>query len=243
MAIETITIRPEPLVPAIGSAVAATGQSAISPAVQNAMGAPQSFESMLSTPRMIQAGRYHGRGGGNDLPGDADGTFEFADLIDIINPLQHIPVISTLYREITGDTIKPEFKVAGGGLFGGIVGVLSSVADAIIQGETGKDIGQNMLALLEGDTAPQARQVASAAKDAAQAKAPVALPRVALAPVPQSPLMPGFGAASPVQMPQVSAEDKQVMALFGGSSASAHASYEKANMLGYLTDVSTSNVL
>src|SRR5262245_34046554 len=28
-------------------------------------------------------------------------------LIDIVNPLQHIPVISTLYRRITGDEISP----------------------------------------------------------------------------------------------------------------------------------------
>ncbi|MDP6473864.1 MAG: hypothetical protein QF894_03030 [Alphaproteobacteria bacterium] len=34
----------------------------------------------------------------------ADG-FGFDDFLDLINPLQHIPIISTIYREITGDTI------------------------------------------------------------------------------------------------------------------------------------------
>ena len=33
--------------------------------------------------------------------------FTFLDMLDIINPLQHIPVVSTLYRAITGDTIEP----------------------------------------------------------------------------------------------------------------------------------------
>jgi hypothetical protein len=31
----------------------------------------------------------------------------FAEFLDIINPLQHIPVVSTIYRAITGDQISP----------------------------------------------------------------------------------------------------------------------------------------
>src|SRR5258708_13862275 len=31
--------------------------------------------------------------------------FQFHDLLDAINPLQHLPVISTVYRWITGNTI------------------------------------------------------------------------------------------------------------------------------------------
>ncbi len=37
---------------------------------------------------------------------DSDG-FSFGDIVDIINPLQHIPVVSTIYREMTGDDIGP----------------------------------------------------------------------------------------------------------------------------------------
>ena len=36
-------------------------------------------------------------------PFGSDG-FSFLDVLDIINPLQHLPVISTLYRQVTGDT-------------------------------------------------------------------------------------------------------------------------------------------
>ncbi len=32
--------------------------------------------------------------------------FTFDDFIDIINPLQHIPILSTVYREMTGDEIQ-----------------------------------------------------------------------------------------------------------------------------------------
>ena len=41
------------------------------------------------------------------------GDFSFHDLLNIVNPLQHLPVISTIYRAITGDTIKPFDKIAG----------------------------------------------------------------------------------------------------------------------------------
>ncbi len=38
---------------------------------------------------------------------DPDSKFSFDDFLDIINPLQHLPVISTIYRAITHDTINP----------------------------------------------------------------------------------------------------------------------------------------
>ncbi|MEQ8427368.1 MAG: hypothetical protein RLT87_12835 [Gammaproteobacteria bacterium] len=52
----------------------------------------------------------------------------FADLLDIINPLQHIPLVGSIYRHITGDEIKPVMKIAGGALFGGPLGAAISVA-------------------------------------------------------------------------------------------------------------------
>jgi len=48
----------------------------------------------------------------------------FADLLDIINPLQHIPVISTIYRAITGDEIGLGSRLVGGALFGGPAGFI-----------------------------------------------------------------------------------------------------------------------
>ncbi|MGR9091340.1 MAG: hypothetical protein ACU85U_12245 [Gammaproteobacteria bacterium] len=55
-----------------------------------------------------------------------DDGLTFADVIDIVNPLQHIPVVSTFYRKLTGDTIDPAMRIAGGALFGGPLGALSS---------------------------------------------------------------------------------------------------------------------
>jgi hypothetical protein len=84
-----------------------------------------------------------------------DSGFSFADLLDIINPLQHIPVVSTLYRSITGDGIGTPEKIAGDTLYGGLVGLLASLADTAFKEITGKDVGDTVLAFLTGDDTVQ----------------------------------------------------------------------------------------
>ena len=42
--------------------------------------------------------------------------FTFLDFLDMVNPLHHIPIVSTLYQSITGDTIDPGAKIVGGTL-------------------------------------------------------------------------------------------------------------------------------
>ena len=74
----------------------------------------------------------------------------FADILDVINPLQHIPVVSTLYREMTGDTLSAGARIAGGALFGGPLGLFASIIDAAIEEETGGDIGKNLFAAASG---------------------------------------------------------------------------------------------
>lgn len=74
--------------------------------------------------------------------------FSFADLLDVVNPLQHIPLIGTLYREITGDTIGTAAKIAGGGLFGGVVGLIAAAVDGIVEEATGKGTGEHLVAML-----------------------------------------------------------------------------------------------
>ena len=69
-----------------------------------------------------------------------DDDFGFADFIDMINPFQHVPIISHIYRAITGDVIKPIAEVIGGGLFGGPVGAATGAASAMMEGQVGDDI-------------------------------------------------------------------------------------------------------
>ncbi len=99
----------------------------------------------------------------NEFWGD-DG-FTFDDFLDLINPLQHLPIVSTIYRAATGDTISTGARVFGGALFGGVFGVFAAVFNAIVDQATGKDLGEHVLALFDGsDTAPnQASPTAFAA--------------------------------------------------------------------------------
>ncbi|NUB24443.1 hypothetical protein [Azospirillum brasilense] len=86
---------------------------------------------------------------------EAEAEMSFGDFLDIINPLQHIPLVNTIYREITGDTIKPSSKVIGGILFGGPLGGMASIANAVVEQAQGKDIGGQVMASLgfDGDAA------------------------------------------------------------------------------------------
>lgn len=68
--------------------------------------------------------------------------FSFWDLVDIVNPLQHIPVVNTIYREITGDQINNIGRIAGGAIFGGFLGAAVGGLNAIAKTETGNDLGE-----------------------------------------------------------------------------------------------------
>lgn len=81
----------------------------------------------------------------------ADGSgFSFSDLLDIVNPLQHLPVVGTLYRALTGDKIGDVEQVAGDALYGGLIGLGGSIANLIFKDITGKDVGDTVMAWLDG---------------------------------------------------------------------------------------------
>jgi len=86
-------------------------------------------------------------------------SFSFWDIIDAINPLQHIPIISTIYRKITGDEMGYASRIAGDTLYGGVLGnmvssLVSAVANVFVDSTTGKDIGEHMMATVSPSKAP-----------------------------------------------------------------------------------------
>ena len=93
--------------------------------------------------------------------------FGFDDFLDIINPLQHIPLISTLYREITGDEISAGSRMIGGGIFGGGIGLAASVVNTAIEAQTGKDVGEHVVAMFDGDETADPVQLAATTEAAA----------------------------------------------------------------------------
>jgi len=78
--------------------------------------------------------------------GEATNSMSFSDLVDTINPLQHIPVVSTFYRELTGDQISNQARIAGGALYGGPIGFVASMVNSAIDLATGNDLGGHLTA-------------------------------------------------------------------------------------------------
>jgi hypothetical protein len=88
----------------------------------------------------------------------------FGDMLDAINPLQQLPVIGSLYRAATGTTIAPAARIVGGVLFGGLAGGISAVANALVESVTGKDLSEQLVAMVApGKDAPAAPPGASGA--------------------------------------------------------------------------------
>jgi hypothetical protein len=97
--------------------------------------------------------------------------FSFHDVLDTINPLQHIPIVGSIYRAITHDEPGAVARILGDGLFGGgplgaLIGLFTGALDVLVQADTGKDIGENLLALAGldgGDGTPPGTAVKTAA--------------------------------------------------------------------------------
>ncbi len=96
-----------------------------------------------------------------------------ADFFSVINPLQHLPLVGSLYREITGDTIKPGARMLGGMLFGGPMGLVGGAFNAAVENDIGADPAGALLALARGREIGQPSPAALAAA-----------PRPAATPVP-----------------------------------------------------------
>ena len=87
-------------------------------------------------------------------------SMSFGDVLDMVNPLQHIPVVSSIYRAATGSTINPVSRVAGDALYGGVFGVASAVMgvfggaiNSMLEEGSGHDGAGTMFAsLFGGDT-------------------------------------------------------------------------------------------
>ncbi len=77
-----------------------------------------------------------------------DRRFGLDDFADLINPLQHIPLVNIAYRAITGDEIYGAARLLDVG-FGPAAGV-STVADLAFQSTTGRSMEDTAVAALLG---------------------------------------------------------------------------------------------
>jgi hypothetical protein len=92
------------------------------------------------------------------------GGMSFGDVLSCLNPLQYLPVVGTIYRAVTGDTIPAPVREVGSlvvsGLTGGPVGVGISLGMDAIEHAVGFDeekFGQSVLAAIGIGKAPAAQ--------------------------------------------------------------------------------------
>lgn len=70
----------------------------------------------------------------------------FGEFLDIVNPLQHLPIVGSIYRAVTGSTIEPSARIIGGLLYGGPIGMASAFVNTVVEETSGRDIGGHALA-------------------------------------------------------------------------------------------------
>lgn len=76
----------------------------------------------------------------------------FGEILDIINPLHHIPVVSTIYRAISGDEIGAGPRFVGGMLFGGPIGAIAAGVTALFEEASGGDLGSHLAEMVDDIT-------------------------------------------------------------------------------------------
>ncbi len=99
-------------------------------------------------------------------------SFEFGDFLDIVNPLQHIPIVATIYRNLTDDRIGMAPRVIGGALWGRVTGLVTGVINSLVEWFTGKDIGDHIYAKIWGE--PANPNVVARAAQSVSEKSPMA---------------------------------------------------------------------
>jgi hypothetical protein len=80
----------------------------------------------------------------NAKAGDPSAGVSFREVLSAVNPLQYLPVVGTIYRAATGDTIPEPLRNMGSfvasGLMGGPIGLVTALASQAFQKVTGIDM-------------------------------------------------------------------------------------------------------
>ncbi len=95
------------------------------------------------------------------VAGPASDDLTFGEVLSDLNPLQYLPVVGTIYRAVTGDTIPKPLREAGSlavsGLIGGPIGIATNLAALALEKLTGidlEDVEQSVLAALSPAKTP-----------------------------------------------------------------------------------------
>jgi hypothetical protein len=107
------------------------------------------------------------------------------DVLSALNPLQDLPVVGTIYRAVTGQTVPEALQIAGSllvsGLISGPIGLVTTAALTIAEKVTGIDpdrIGRTLLADIGVGKAPGLAAAPKAVAPATPAPTPAPPPDV-----------------------------------------------------------------
>jgi hypothetical protein len=163
------------------------------PVADFAQGVTQSFPMVGQNVSWAQGKTAAKAFDGKLASGDAANGKSFLDnLLDIVNPLEHLPVIGTVYSELTGDKPGDFEQIAGDTLYGGPIGFVSSLASVGFEKLTGKDFGDTVWGWVTGNDKPTALAAAktpgktAATATGAQAEQAATKPPASLVPNTQS---------------------------------------------------------
>lgn len=181
----------------------------------------------------------------------------FGDLVDVINPLNHIPFLSDLVGEKEEEKPAVASRLAGGLLFGGPIGFVASLMNEVFREATGASFAGAVVAALSGEELPGATQIQvaeaetaspTAADDMIAQTAMVdevevsnlddathALSAARTADITREAQM---GSAS--KDAKVAARNRAMLDLYGNS-ASASTAYQKAQFTPFLKEASGTN--
>lgn len=67
-------------------------------------------------------------------------NFSFGDFLNLVNPLNYIPGVSTLYQNVTAQKASPVSSLIGGAIFGGPLGFAIAGIGAVFEEATGKGV-------------------------------------------------------------------------------------------------------
>jgi hypothetical protein len=142
--------------------------------------------------------------------------FGFRDILDIINPLQHLPVIGSIYRWLTGDRPGVVAQIAGDALYGGPIGFGVSVLSAATEDSQGRDLGEQAITAIFGNHASSSTSAVAAQTPAAPAASPVATSSAAVPAASTAAAAPPLPTVAPMPM---ALPARQPIPLYGGLTA------------------------
>ena len=74
-----------------------------------------------------------------------DNGLDLNDGFDTFNILQHIPVVSAVYQDVSGQGISAVSKLSGGYFYGGPIGLAFSALDLAVEGFSGNSISETLV--------------------------------------------------------------------------------------------------